>query len=123
MTIVRVRVESGQTLAALDRLAQLRGAQRGLAAGGALILSRLATYPPQRPNSRYRRTGTLGRRWTMRQQGLQVTVGNNTPYAPEVQGDKQLAFHRETGWQTPEDVVEKHGREIEAIILSYLSQG
>lgn len=117
-----VRIEAEEVIRGLTHLEAMRGAQRGLAAGGALILSRLATYPPQRPNSRYRRTGNLGRRWTMRQRGWTVTIGNNAEYAEEVQGRKQEHFHRETGWKTPDDVVRESGDEIVNMIRAYIGR-
>lgn len=117
-----VKVEAEEVIRGLTYLEAMHGARRGMAAGGALILSKLATYPPQRPNSRYRRTGNLGRRWTMRQRGLTVTIGNNAEYAEEVQGEKQKHFHRETGWQTPEDVVNANGPAIINMIRAYVGQ-
>lgn len=71
----------------------------------------MADYPPQRPNSSYRRTGTLGRRWTTAvdrlPRSLRGTVGNNTIYGPFVQSARfQSAVHRGR-WQTDEQVIEE----------------
>ena len=68
-------------------------------------------YPTQRSGSSYRRTGTLGRRWTTEvlPEGDELIgkVGNNTKYAPQVQSEKfQARVHRER-WQTDADVLEK----------------
>src|SRR6478736_8361735 len=59
------------------------------------LVGPLATYPPQRPGNRYRRTGTLGRGWfgaAVQFQGqafrFQGILGNVTPYADYVQGIK-----------------------------------
>ena len=74
------------------------------------LKSYMARYPRQRnANSTYRRTGTLGRRWTTRitrtQQGLTGKVGNNTVYAPVVQSSRfQARIHR-GWWQTDRDAV------------------
>lgn len=119
---MRIRLDISEALRGLDARRKIQAVQRGLAVGSALIMSRLQAYPPPPLHSTYRRTGTLGRRWTMRQSGLQVLIGNNTPYAPEVQGNKQRPFHRQTGWQTPEDVVKRSGGEIEQMIVAYLER-
>ncbi len=76
----------------------------------------MADYPPPPPRSTYRRTGTLGRRWTTRVQnppgGLQGKVGNNTRYAPWVQSRRfQAGIHRGR-WQTDEQVTERNRQAI-----------
>ena len=73
---------------------------------------RLSAYPP--PRTRYRRTGTLGRTWTLagpleQGGGLTVTVGNATVYAGPVQGFKrrrprQRDWARRYSWPNVEDV-------------------
>ena len=63
---------------------------------------RMADYPAVPPKSKYRRTGTLGRRWTTRVDnipgGLQGSVGNNTWYAPLVQSYRFQARHHKGRW-------------------------
>jgi hypothetical protein len=65
----------------------------------------MQAYPPSPPNSSYRRTGTYGRRWTVKVSrsgnGLSGTIGNNTRYGPLV-GSRmfQTSAHRRTGWET-----------------------
>lgn len=73
-------------------------------------------YPPQRGGGRYRRTGTLGRRWTHRIRfesgGVTGVVGNNTSYAPLVQSSAfQTAVHRGR-WQTDRSVLQRRRKEI-----------
>lgn len=73
---------------------------------------RLSAYPLARTN--YRRTGTLGRTWTLagpleQGGGLTVTVGNATVYAGPVQGFKrrrprQGRLFRRYNWPNVEDV-------------------
>jgi hypothetical protein len=80
----------------------------------------MAKYPAQRAGSSYRRTGTLGRRWTSvvteSVNGLVGTVGNNTSYGPWVQSEMfQAAVHRGR-WQTDQDVATK---ETPAIIADF----
>ena len=64
------------------------------------------------------RTGTLGRRWTVKishhSNGLTGKVGNNTEYAPFVQASRfQARMHRKR-WQTDREVVERNRRDIVA---------
>jgi hypothetical protein len=82
------------------------------------IQARLAQYPAQRPNSSYRRTGTLGRKWTSKiEEGngaIRGRVGNNTDYAPLVQSKRfQARIHRGLWINTDEYVVETEQRNIE----------
>lgn len=84
------------------------------------LQARMAHYPPQRAPIRYRRTGTLGRRWTTRvtegADGLVGKVGNNTVYGPFVQSEMfQAAIHRGR-WQTDADVLEQ---ETSAIVADF----
>lgn len=85
------------------------------------LQSRMANYPPAPPRSRYRRTGTLGRRWTTRvtqeSDGVRGTVGNNTVYGPLVQSSRfQTRIHQRTGWQTDRSVLEE---ERDAIVADF----
>lgn len=68
----------------------------------------------------YRRTGTYGRRWTVRiiksGNGLQGKVGNNVPYGPYV-GSKQYQARVHQGrWNTDDQVVRE---EQTAILADY----
>jgi len=56
----------------------------------------------------------LGQSWNVRMsnQGFRAVVGTNVSYAQPVQGNaKQTAYHKTTGWPTPDDVVSKHGQQ------------
>ena len=83
----------------------------------------MKVYPAAPPMSRYRRTGTLGRRWTTRIErttnSLTGRAGNNTEYGPWVQSDRyQARWHRRTGWHTDAQAV----RENEAAIVADFQQ-
>lgn len=70
----------------------------------------ISWYPPKPPQSKYKRTGTLGRRWTTKvtesDGGVEGKIGNNTEYAPLVQSAKfQTKVHQRTGWRTDEKAV------------------
>lgn len=118
MTPVEVEVEG--LAAALDRFAQgdqqvgkalVRATRRAVA----VLRRKLAKYPEERPESNYRRTGTLGRRWTTRVQfagDVAGLVGNNVPYAPYVQdADRQAQIHRGL-WQTAQEVAQGSEDEV-----------
>ncbi len=87
-------------------------------------------YPPQRAGSAYRRTGTLGRRWTTPRviseaRRVEGSVGNNTSYGPFVQSSQfQARVHRGL-WQTDAQVMERNipviVSEFEAAIRSALT--
>lgn len=66
----------------------------------------LKKYPAQRSGSNYRRTGTLGRRWTTEvnatSNDLTGIVGNNTPYGPFVQSEAFQASIHKGRWLTDE---------------------
>lgn len=84
------------------------------------IQADMQKYPPQRAGARYRRTGTLGRRWTTRvvseARRVEGTVGNNTSYGPFVQSSRfQARIHRSI-WQTDAQVVD---RNIDAIVSDF----
>lgn len=84
----------------------------------------MAKYPPAPPKSKYRRTGTLGRRWTTQivgsAQGLTGKVGNRTIYAPEVQAEMFQSEIHKGRWQTDRDAIKKNQstiiRDFEAAI-------
>ena len=80
------------------------------------LQGRMAQYPAQRTNSSYRRTGTLGRKWTSKiEQGngiIRGKVGNNASYAPLVQSYQfQARIHRGL-WQTDRYIVDTEYRTI-----------
>ena len=65
----------------------------------------------------YVRTGTLGRRWekkvTASPDGVDGTIGNDTEYAPFVQGSQQAQIHQGR-WETIEQVLEDNEQAIVA---------
>lgn len=74
----------------------------------------LATYPPQKAETRYRRTGTLGRSWShrvlLKSDKIETVVGSQgqiAPYNVYVQGAQQRKGMRGIGWKTPKEVLER----------------
>lgn len=77
----------------------------------------MATYPPAPAGSSYRRTGTLGRRWTTKvyNTGTEIygVTGNNTPYAPRVQdSQRQMPVFKRIGWPTDATAIDKNRKAI-----------
>lgn len=72
----------------------------------------MATYPPPPPKSKYRRTGTYGRKWTVKVEGdngsLTGKVGILLSYAPWVGSALfQARIHRGR-WATDQQAVQIH---------------
>ena len=116
--------------ATLDELIRPSAMRPAMEKAGARIRTELAKYPPPPKNSTYRRTGKLGRSWTHRADANLVTatalIGNNTPYAPDVQGEgTQMPIHQGR-WQTDlqvltantDYILEEVGAQIDEILAS-----
>lgn len=78
----------------------------------AVLQRDMKVYPSPRPEQKYVRTGTLGRRWTKRVRsggdGVVGVVGNNTTYAPFVHARQFQAAPHRGRWQTDEEVLERN---------------
>jgi len=99
---------------------------RATLASTKIIRKAMATYPDARPESTYRRTGTLGRRWhaeaKMTSDDVLGLVGNTVPYAPYVQSyEKQASMHWGT-WQTDKQVVNETAEQITEIFAEEISR-
>lgn len=143
----------GPLIAKID--ARIRqAAAGGLLAGGAHIKAAMATYAAEKRLTRasiygksfvsdrqrkfffyalkagiihvpYRRTKTLGNRWTVAasDDGLIVEVGNLTPYGPLVQGaGTQTKYMQAVGWQTDEQVLAKEGPAVVAYVKKAIGE-
>jgi len=68
----------------------------------------------------------LGRQWTQRVQvvdtGIVGILGNSTPYADEVQGRSQKAYHARRGWITLDTAIEQSTADIEAAFAEAADQ-
>lgn len=80
---------------------------------------RLATYPGERVNQRYRRTGRLGRGWVNAQEryivraggGIDLLLTNPVDYVDEVQGDDQSIMFLGR-WETASAVLTSYAGDI-----------
>lgn len=92
--------------------------------GAFRIEAAMKVYPPPPSGSSYRRTGTLGRRWTTKpiRKADEVgrEVGNNTIYAPRVQSDELQASVHRGRWQTDAQVLQQESprllRDVEEVL-------
>lgn len=127
--------------------AVLRGA---MTQATALVQRRLAVYPPASHRKMvwvsekqrrfffaalregtievpYRRTGTLGRRWTSAITGsgdnLVGTVGNNTSYGPYVMSRADQAAYHAGVWPVAEDVADQMTDDVLGIFQQAVQAG
>ena len=92
----KIGVDMGDTPDKIVALLRLDGAKRGVRVAGVYLRGVLGEYPAQPPGVDYARTGNLRNRWTSRPLygGLRVKVGNNAPYADDVQGSQNNPYFR-----------------------------
>jgi hypothetical protein len=144
-----IRVEGlDKLLKKLDKLGS--GVYRpALAEAGAYIKNIMASYPPQITGRAqpfktrrqrafvmaalreglitvpYRRTGGLGRRWTvvLRDGGKTAVVSNNAPHARlmHAAGD-QAQFHAAGGWKTDKQVAQEEAGAVKAILARHVRE-
>ena len=112
-----VTVDVSGVVGKMRSLAEMRGAQRAGQTAGSMVRQRAATYPPQshkpqplktrrsqrfffaalrdgRISVPYKRTLRLGAGWSVRIDGLNVTIFNNEPHAAIVQkAGAQSGYH------------------------------
>jgi hypothetical protein len=149
-----IEIEIEGLAEALDNLAQGnqhigRALKRAMTASTQLVRKRLAKYPGKSAGAQpfvsdkqrrfffaalregriqvpYRRTGTLGRKWTSK---VTVTdtdvagfVGTTAPYAPFVQGFGAQARIHAGNWQTEQDVAADSRDEVLDIFAGEISR-
>lgn len=109
----------------LDAVNDTKTLHDGMTSVALSLSSKLKQYPPKPPTSSYQRTRTLGHRWTyaVSDDGSEAVIGNNTPYAPYVQGrEDQTWFHRRTGWETAENLLDKKKDDIVKVLRQFIQK-
>jgi len=98
----------------IDTLEKMESVKGAIKLGGSEIMKRMMTYPPQRQESTYVRTGALKHRWTIqtRDRGFTVIVGNNISYGRFVQSHEDQAWMHKDYWHTDKQVVEEDGGKV-----------
>jgi len=113
-----------EALAKLTPLEQTAFLEGTLFRAATIIQGELAQYPSQPSGTTYRRTGTLGRRWTSRKDTggdqIAVEVGNNTEYAPYVMGQGTQARWN-SHWQTDAQIAESALPTIQTMIQAQIN--
>jgi hypothetical protein len=104
----------------LGQVASTEVLRRGMQKVVYRVQGRMADYPPPPASSTYRRTGTLGRKWTtdvaVTGDGVQGKVGNNTGYGPWVQSDMFQARVHKGRWQTDRQVLREEEDNLVSIM-------
>ena len=98
----------------LGRATAARTLRRAMNKATLHLQGKMADYPSPPAGSTYRRTGTLGRRWTtdVSGDGKRGRVGNNTLYGPWVQSERLQARWHRGRWQTDEKVAKQEERKV-----------
>lgn len=106
-----------ELLSRLGRVGNQKAYAKGIEESAKHIRRKLMEYPPAKPDSDYRRTGKLRRGWNIMDfGGLRSLVVNEVEYAPYVQGERQVGYHRQTGWRTTDDVAEREADAVSRIM-------
>ena len=129
MIEVKVNIDDTAVQSRLDSLLSTKRIQSALLEASTYIKSRVRIYPPQPSGSTYRRKGAAGglaSGWIQAQpeaRNLSVFVANNIPYATYVQGDKQMWWHKRTGWRNIDDVLEATADRVAKIVRNAIAKG
>lgn len=107
----------------LDAVGDTKTLRDGMTSVAVSLTTKLKQYPLAPASSSYQRTGTLRHRWTyaVDDDGSEAVIGNFTPYAPYVQGrESQTWFHKRTGWQTAENLLDGKKEDIVKILKQFI---
>lgn len=135
-------------MAQVDELAAMRVLRDTMEVAVERVRTQIAVYPPPSSGHRmvwkserqrrwffaalrsgqisvpYRRTGTLGRRWTTKvtaeASGIRGEVGNVTVYGPFVQSQERQAAVHQGRWRTAERVVDEMTPQIQDLFEARL---
>ena len=123
MTTVTIQIDSREVRNLLDRAPGRinRALRAAMDDSTVLLLRELQTYPPQRPGTAYKRTGTLRRSWQRRVTndgaaitGEVVSSGNIAPYNRLVQDQtRQARIHRGRWTNTVQEVTRRNERTVQ----------
>ena len=99
--------------------------EAGLKRGALYLKTQSAIYPPKPPQSTYNRKGAAGglaSGWQIdgEVKNRTVILRNNIPYAQWVQGEKQVWFHKRTGWRNVPTILEDNKERVAELVLDTL---
>jgi len=126
MAEITITIDARAVQQLLDRAPQaLENAIVGAMNDGAtLFRATMQRYPAPPPNSSYRRTGTLGRSWSVKPisrtaSGWSVVIGSNgnmAPYNRAVQKRSEQARIHRGRWVTAETATEQSASQIQRFV-------
>ena len=125
---ITVNVNLSGTKNILNRINDLKSdklLEAGLKRGALYLKTQSAIYPPKPPQSTYNRKGAAGglaSGWQIdgEVKDLTVILRNNIPYAQWVQGEKQVWFHKRTGWRNVPTILEDNKERVAELVLDTL---
>ena len=96
--------------------------EAGLKRGALYLKTQSAIYPPKPPQSTYNRKGAAGglaSGWQVDSDVKDNTaiLRNNIPYAQWVQGEKQVWFHKRTGWINVPQLIKDHEERVAQLVI------
>jgi hypothetical protein len=124
MISIKIDVDDVNNL--LDKAKQMQGVKNGVLASAVTLVSKLRDYPTQQPDTEYKRTGDLAKKWGHKtlNSGFTAQVGNNQKYMPYVQGDRQTKyFKKHWGKHSVKYVVKQNKPLIRKIVLAEVKRG
>ena len=122
-TMTTITIDVSEVVAKLDPKDIERAITQSVDGVADVLMGDMKIYPPPPPNSRYVRTGKLGRGWQKHVGFPKSWVGNvGVAYARYVQDyDWQAAIHRGR-WQTTEMIARKRMHDIQRLIEQSLER-
>jgi len=125
---INVNVNLSGSKNILNRINDLKSdklLEAGLKRGALYLKTQSAIYPPKPPQSTYNRKGAAGglaSGWQIdgEVKDLTVILRNNIPYAQWVQGEKQVWFHKRTGWRNVPTILEDNKERVAELVLDTL---
>jgi len=125
---INVNVNLSGSKNILNRINDLKSdklLEAGLKRGALYLKTQSAIYPPKPPQSTYNRKGAAGglaSGWQIdgEVKNRTVILRNNIPYAQWVQGEKQVWFHKRTGWRNVPTILEDNKERVAELVLDTL---
>ena len=122
---ISINLEVRGTESILKRVENLKDGKlldAGLKRGAIYLKSEVAKYPPKPPQSTYNRKGAAGglaSGWQVDSDVKDNTaiLRNNIPYAQWVQGEKQVWFHKRTGWINVPQLIKDHEERVAQLVI------
>ena len=105
-------------------LEKMDGIKAAIKLAGEHIENIMKTYPPERLDSTYRRTGSLRKQWTkkIRDKGFTIVVGNAIEYGPFVQSQQDQAWMHKGFWHTDEQVVKQEEGRVKEMLADAINK-